>query len=203
MGRRHLRKGALTGVVAGLLALGLLTGPVHPAGAKATAVLHDATERPIGTVRLAEHDGKVLVRAVVHGLSPGFHGFHVHATGECDPSTAFSSAGGHFNPGAVGHGEHAGDLVPLLINDDGTGQLRFTTDRFTIAELLDADGSALIVHAARDNLANIPDRYHSHTYDVPGPDRDTLATGDAGGRAACGVIQAKSGPLARAKRGPT
>lgn len=70
----------------------------------------------------------------------------------------FTSAGGHFNPDGVGHGEHAGDLVPLLINRDGTGQLRFTTDRFTIAQLLDVDGSALIVHAERDNLANIPTR---------------------------------------------
>ncbi|MDP8929154.1 MAG: superoxide dismutase family protein [Actinomycetota bacterium] len=195
MGRRHLPNGALSGLVAGLLGLSLLTGPVHPAGAKATVRLHDPAERPIGTVRLAEKGGNVLVQAVVHSLSPGFHGFHVHAVGKCDPSTAtpFTSAGGHFNPRGVGHGEHAGDLVPLLINSDGTGRLRFSTDRFTIAELLDDDGSALIVHAGRDNLANIPTRYHSHGADVTGPDPETLATGDAGGRVACGVIQAKSG----------
>ncbi len=79
--------------------------------------------------------------------------------------------------------------MPLLINGDGTGELRFATDRFTVAQLLDADGSALIVHAGRDNLANIPERYHSHAHNVLGPDADTLATGDAGGREACGVIQ--------------
>jgi superoxide dismutase, Cu-Zn family len=50
------------------------------------------------------------------------------------------------------------------------------------------------VHAGRDNFANIPERYHSHEEDVFGPDSDTLATGDAGSRAACGVVQ-------RAKRG--
>jgi Cu-Zn family superoxide dismutase len=44
----------------------------------------------------------------------------------------------------------------------------------------------LILHALADNCANIPDRYQ--TGGVPGPDATTLATGDAGGRLACGLI---------------
>jgi Cu-Zn family superoxide dismutase len=76
----------------------------------------------------------------------------------------------------------------LLVNRDGTAQLRFPTDRFTVEELFDADGSAIIVHAAADNYASIPTRYHSHTEDTFGPDSATLATGDAGGRLACGVV---------------
>ncbi len=199
MRRRHLRNGALSGLVAGLLGLGLLTGPAEPAGTKVAVRLKDSNDRSIGTVRLVERDDKVFVQAAMHGLSPGFHGFHVHAVGTCDPSTdaPFTSAGGHFNPHGLRHGEHAGDLVPVLINEDGTGRLRFATDRFTIAELLDADGSALIVHAGQDNLANIPSRYHSHGPDVTGPDPETLATGDAGGRVGCGEIQSNSGPPAR------
>ena len=59
-------------------------------------------------------------------------------------------------------------------------------------ELFDADGSAIIVHEGRDNLANIPERYHSHTEYVFGPDSATLGTGDAGARLACGVIQRSS-----------
>jgi superoxide dismutase, Cu-Zn family len=52
---------------------------------------------------------------------------------------------------------------------------------------------AVIVHAAPDNFANIPDRYVSSGDDLPdgygsGPDNPTLATGDAGARIACGVI---------------
>jgi superoxide dismutase, Cu-Zn family len=73
--------------------------------------------------------------------------------------------------------------------DDGTASIRFETDRFSVAELFDADGSAVIAHAGRDNFANIPTRYHSHTEDVFGPDSATLATGDAGGRTACGVVE--------------
>ena len=50
-------------------------------------------------------------------------------------------------------------------------------------DLFDADGSAVIVHAGPDNYANIPTRYTG-----PVPDATTLATGDAGGRVACGVV---------------
>jgi Cu-Zn family superoxide dismutase len=102
---------------------------------------------------------------------------------------AFTSAGGHFNPRSVGHGQHAGDFPPLLVTSDGTAHATFRTDRFALADLFDSDGSALIVHANADNLANIPTRYHSHTEDKLGPDSATLATGDAGDRTACGVVR--------------
>ena len=155
-------------------------------GPKASAQLRNAAGAPVGVVKLTQEEDQVLVRAVVHGLPARFHGFHVHAVGQCVPP--FTSAGGHYNPGGAGHGSHAGDMPALLVNSDGTAQLRFPTDRFTVEELFDADGSAIIVHAAADNYANIPTRYHSHTEDTFGPDSATLATGDAGGRLACGVV---------------
>jgi superoxide dismutase, Cu-Zn family len=77
----------------------------------------------------------------------------------------------------------------LLVNEDGTAQLQFATDRFSISDLFDADGSALVVHADRDNYANIPDRYIQEATGIPGPDADTLATGDSGERVACGIIE--------------
>ena len=46
---------------------------------------------------------------------------------------------------------------------------------------------ALIIHADADNFGNIPGRY-SREGGATGPDDTTLATGDAGGRVACGVI---------------
>lgn len=163
----------------------------------ARAQLRDPSNNPVGVVKLTEEDGRVLIRAKITNLDPGFHGFHVHATGACSPS--FTAAGGHYNPGGASHGSHAGDLPSILVNSDRTGQIAFTTDRFTLAELLAGDGSAFIVHGNRDNFANIPatavvsgatvDRYHSHTENVFGPDSATRATGDAGSRAACGVIE--------------
>jgi superoxide dismutase, Cu-Zn family len=170
----------------------LATGDDERSGRKATAVLYDEEGQRVGVAVFKERHGNVTVSTAVSRLAPEFHGFHVHAVGECVPPM-FTSAGGHFNPGGVSHGEHAGDLPSLLVNEDGTGQLQFTTDRFSVSDLFDADGSALLVHMGRDNYANIPDRYHSHTYDTFGPDTDTLATGDAGDRTACGVIEMARG----------
>jgi Cu-Zn family superoxide dismutase len=70
----------------------------------------------------------------------------------------------------------------LLVNNDGTGETSFETDRFALKDLLDEDGSAIIVHALPDNYANIPERYGE-------VDQDTLETGDSGERIACGAIQ--------------
>jgi Cu-Zn family superoxide dismutase len=154
---------------------------------RAVAALNDASGQKVGIAVFQESRGEVEVSAEVWRVAPGFHGFHVHTTGECVPP--FTSAGGHYNPDGVPHGDHAGDMPSLLVNQDGTAELEFETDRFTLSDLSDADGSAVIVHAGRDNFANIPTRYHSHTYDTFGPDTDTLATGDAGARAACGVVE--------------
>jgi len=169
--------------------LGLVTG-VGGASARprtASAVLQNAAGQTVGTVKLVSQGEAVLIRTEAGGLTPGFHGFHVHAVGQCTPP--FTTAGGHYNPGGMGHGDHAGDLPSLLAMDDGTAWLRFQTDRFTVEELFDADGSAIIVHDGRDNYANVPTRYHSHTENTFGPDSATLATGDAGGRYACGVVR--------------
>jgi superoxide dismutase, Cu-Zn family len=160
-------------------------------GKRAFAVLRDASGQRVGVAVLEEKRGKTEVEAEVWRVAPGFHGFHVHSVGQCVPP--FTSAGGHYNPTGATHGDHAGDLPSLLVNQDGTAELEFETDRFSVRELFDADGSAMIVHADRDNFANIPSRYHSHTENTFGPDSATLATGDAGARAACGVVERSGG----------
>ena len=191
--RFRSRKTALLLVLA--LVAAILTAPLYASGDGRSASrkhvkvqLVDASGAEAGVVKLTTQGGSVVVRAEVEGLTPGFHGFHVHSVGEC--VAPFTSAGGHYNPTAVGHGSHAGDMPSLLVLDDGTGQLQFATDNFTIAELFDADGTAIIVHALPDNFANIPTRYQSTTEGTFGPDSATLATGDAGSRAACGVVAA-------------
>jgi superoxide dismutase, Cu-Zn family len=149
----------------------------------ATATLTDETGQKVGRVWMYERRGNDAVQLMIRAsdLPPGFHGFHIHTTGRCDAPT-FTTAGGHFNPTGATHGDHAGDLPSLLVNADGTATLETATDRFSIADLRDADGSAVIVHSGRDNFANIPERYG-------GPDPETLNTGDAGSRLACGVVR--------------
>lgn len=143
----------------------------------------------VGHVTMRQLGGKVVVSVKARGLEPGFHGFHVHAVGLCEPDAPdgpFTTAGGHYTGDSPNHGDHAGDLPSLLVTEDGQAWASFATDRFTLAELRDSDGSAVMVHADPDNFANIPERYTSGG--VPGPDADTLDTGDAGDRAACGVV---------------
>ena len=148
----------------------------------ASARLMDATGANVGHVWMHERrDGVVLLFASVRNLPPGFHGFHIHTTGRCDPP-GFTTAGGHFNPAGTTHNAHAGDLPSLLVNADGRALLATTTDRFSIADLRDADGSAVMVHSGPDNFANIPPRYGT-------PDQESLNTGDSGTRIACGVVR--------------
>lgn len=177
-------------LVATSLALPLGAGAAS-AQTEASAELRDQAGNVVGGVTLTGLGGEVRVQGSFRGLTPGFHGFHVHTVGQC--AGTFTSAGGHLNPGGDTHPDHQGDMPTLLVNPEGTASTEFTTNRFDLASLLDADGSAIMVHAAADNYANIPDRYS------PSPDAMTLATGDAGGRVACGVVT--SGPLLRALDG--
>jgi Cu-Zn family superoxide dismutase len=152
-------------------------------GRVASATLVDATGERVGRVWMREdrRDDVVYIEARFEDLPPGFHGFHIHTTGSCE-APGFTTAGGHYNPTGASHGDHAGDLPSLLVNGDGSAILVTATDRFSIADLRAGDGSAVIVHSGRDNFANIPARYG-------GPDAETLSTGDAGSRIACGVVR--------------
>lgn len=191
----RLTKRAKSLMIVAVAAMGLLSMVPGSASANvdrssadhsARATLRDASGAVVGRVQLTSADGSLLVSGRFQGLTPGFHGFHVHAVGRCEPP--FTSAGGHHNPGATGHGQHDGDMPVLLVQQDGTAVTVTETDRVDLAELVADDGSAIVVHAGPDNLANIPARYTSSLTGQPGPDTDTLATGDAGARVACGVV---------------
>src|SRR5204863_1407069 len=122
----------------------------------ATAALSNGAGKSMGAVTLVAGTGKELrVAVTVTGATPGFHGIHIHSVGKCD-GPDFTSAGGHMAAVGQTHSGHAGDFPPVFVNADGTGGEVFTTDRFAIADLFDLDGSAAILHAAADNLANIP-----------------------------------------------
>lgn len=159
----------------------------------AHAVLRSQAGTRMGQVAFQQVGSRVRIKAYVTGLAPNseFHGFHVHANGACTGDFV-TSAGGHWNPGGATHGDHQGDLPVLYADAKGVARANYTTDAFTVAQMLGDDGGvSVIVHAGRDNYANIPDRYT--TADGAGPDATTKATGDAGGRSACGVVSAAGG----------
>ncbi|HZM82972.1 MAG TPA: superoxide dismutase family protein [Candidatus Limnocylindrales bacterium] len=161
----------------------------------ARASVRDVNGVFLGTVTLDSSSGKLFLTGRLSGLAAGFHGFHIHAVGICDPRAVdptgavvpFFTAGGHLNPGGTTHGNHAGDLPSLKVSADGRATAVTETSTVTLAQIFDADGAAIIIHAGPDNFANIPTRYSAAG--VPGPDAATLATGDSGARTACGVLR--------------
>ncbi len=189
-----MRRSALAALPALALALSACGGTGGGEAMEVAIVGADGAE--LGTVGLSETDGLVAAEIDLQGLAPGFHGFHIHETAECDADAAdgpFTSAGGHYAGDGGDHGDHAGDLPPLLVPASGEVQATVSTDAFTLAELTEGDGSAVMVHEGPDNSANIPDRYTSSEAQQPGPDEETLSTGDAGGRFGCGVVTAEDG----------
>ena len=130
-------------------------------------------------------------------LTPGFHGLHIHSVGKCEANSVaptggaagdFNSAGGHYQaPGHTGH-PASGDLTSLDVLPDGSAKLVTTTNSFTAADLRNSSGTALIIHQDPDNFGNIPSARYNQKNGTPGPDEQTLATGDSGKRVACGLI---------------
>lgn len=167
------RKG---GVVAAVLAAALAAPAAAQVEAVAAATMLDADGNDLGVVSFTGSPNGVLVEVMMVGLPPGPRGIHLHETGDC--SDGFAAAGGHFAPEGREHGffnadgPHAGDLPNIFVGPDGTAAAHFFNMRVTLddgpAGLLDADGTAVIVH-------ELPDSYETEA--------------GAEGRLGCGVIE--------------
>jgi len=168
-------------------------------GLKATADIKGCTDPNIsGKAKLIEKTSaegikEVTVKMMVTGLSDGKHAVHIHEVGACEPCGA---AKGHHDPGPFGqsrpdsagddvpaadinHPYHMGDLINIEVTD-GEGHMQHTTNRVTLSPgrlgILDADGSAFIIHTNADTYCD---------------DDAELKKGCAGGsRDACGIIRA-------------
>lgn len=154
------------------------TGPTTT-GATATANINDASGARLGTVTLTDTYSGVLVVGSVSGVGLGAHGIHIHEIGKCE--APFTSAGGHFNPQHRQHGyrnpngPHLGDMPNLESPAAGVYRFEFLVPGVTLTgnnALLDGDGAAIVIHAARDDYTTDP-------------------SGNSGGRIGCGVITAR------------
>ena len=151
-------------------------------GATGSAELLDNGGEPIGTVSLTQAPTGLLMRIEAEGLTPGWHGIHLHAVGDCGDS-AFQNAGGHINHAEpVPHGlmnpqgPDDGDLPNIYADDRGRVRAELFTTRARIADagpgqwLWDEDGSAVVIHANPDDHRSQP-------------------IGGAGDRVACAVVR--------------
>ncbi len=153
-----------------------LAGPAMAADAGVKASLVDGKDKPAGFANLEPMGKGLLLHVEVEGLSPGWHGIHIHGMGDCsDFSAGFKAAGGHATHESEKHGfknadgNHFGDLPNIWAGDNGQGKAEYFLKDVALADLQDKDGSSIMVHAG-------PDDYESQP------------AGNSGDRVACGVI---------------
>ena len=148
---------------------------------KLSLVTPEGITSPVGEVTIVETDYGLTFTPHLTGLTPGTHGFHIHANGSCAVSmvdgkaVAAGAAGGHLDPaGSHQHlgpwqNGHLGDLPALVVNADGKADYPVLAPR--IKKIAEIRRKALMVHLGSDNYADHPQ-----------------ALGGGGARVACGVI---------------
>lgn len=135
-----------------------------------------------GTVSFEQKsaDEPCTVTARITGLGASqLHGFHIHEFG--DLTNGCVTAGGHFNPHGKTHGgpsdevRHVGDLGNIQSNPSGVGYYNSQVGMVTLFGELTVIGRSVVCHKDTDDCGK-------------GGFEDSLTTGHAGARLACGTI---------------
>ena len=136
-----------------------------------------------GIVEFFQHSKNLHIKYEISGLTDGEHGFHIHKCG--DLTEGCNSGCSHFNPDNNIHGglrdkkSHAGDLGNIT-SRNGLAKGTISTDKVTLRpSIRNIIGRMIIVHRDRDDLGL-------------GQDDESLKTGNAGKRLACGIIGIKA-----------
>ena len=139
-------------------------------------------QKASGIVRFEQESAfsPTKIRGDFVGLTPGQkHGFHIHTWG--DLSNGCLTAGPHLNPYGKTHGgpddeeRHVGDLGNVQGDGEGKGVYERTDYLVTIFGEHSIIGRSCVLHEKEDDLGR-------------GGNAESLITGNAGARIACGVI---------------
>ncbi|MGE3510057.1 MAG: superoxide dismutase family protein [Vicinamibacterales bacterium] len=155
------------------LAIGVALTVGVAAQSSAKADIKDAQGKSIGSATLTDTPHGILLTVNLTAAPTGRHAFHLHAVGKCE--APFTSAGGHLNPTGKKHGiksadgAHAGDLPNVTIPAGGALTFEVLAHGVTMAQVMDADGTAVVMHQGFDDYTSDP-------------------AGAAGDRIACGVV---------------
>ncbi|CAO2831873.1 unnamed protein product [Amaranthus hypochondriacus] len=132
---------------------------------------------------IQDSSGVTHVKGKITGLTPGRHGFHIHALG--DTTNGCNSTGPHFNPMKKDHGapfdaeRHAGDLGNIVAGKDGVADISISDSQIPLSGQHSILGRAVVVHADPDDLGR-------------GGHELSKTTGNAGARVGCGIIGLQS-----------
>ena len=135
-----------------------------------------------GIVKFMQTDAeKCIVTWNISGLPPNTeHGFHIHESD--DFSQGCKSAGPHYNPYGKQHGGpddencHVGDLGNITADDYGDARGEGKRNLVKLYGPTSVIGRSVMIHADRDDLGK-------------GGNEESLKTGNAGARIACGAIR--------------
>jgi len=148
---------------------------------KAVAVLR-GDSKVTGTITFEQSSegSATTITYDIHGSDPSSkRGMHVHEFG--DNTNGCLSAGSHYNPykhthaGPTDEKRHAGDLGNVQTDTQGNAQGSITDKVIKLIGPESVIGRMVVVHAGEDDLGK-------------GGNDESLKTGNAGGRAACGVV---------------
>ena len=124
-------------------------------------------------------DKNTIVTIRLKNVPKGEHGFHIHKS--ADLRNGCKSLCGHFNPYNKIHGDrlsknrHVGDLGNIKPNKNGEVNKRFTDKLLKLRGKNSIIGRSVVIHEDRDDLGL-------------GGNAESLKTGNAGKRIACGII---------------
>ena len=127
--------------------------------------------------------GYTLIEFNLHGFEKGeTHAIHIHEYG--DTRDGCKSLGLHYNPHNTTHGSilypekkrHAGDLINnFSTNKNGMFRYKYSDKLVTLFGEDSILGRSIVIHKGIDDLGR-------------GKNKDSLISGNAGDRIACGII---------------
>ena len=154
-----------------------------------TNVVNESIE---GTIEFKELNNKAVEIIVnVKGLTHGFHGFHIHEAGDLTQSCKTACA--HFNPYNKNHGDpkdkdrHVGDLGNIYANEKGIVKQKIYDTKIKLSGKNSIIGRCVVIHEKPDDFGRGGLDFQGNIIDKA-VHKESLKTGNAGARIACGVI---------------
>ncbi|PHA00115.1 superoxide dismutase [Bacillus pseudomycoides] len=176
-------------LVLGCFAAVLFAGCAQEKSTNIEVELYNASGDKVGTAKFAQQTSSVKISIKAEGFTPGTHGVHIHAVGECK-APDFISSGNHLNLGKKKHGllhpegPENGDLPNVIADGQGKIKADLTASQVTLKEgkttLHSKDGTSLIITENAD-------------------DGMTQPAGNSGKRIVCGVIVKKASDIKKEK----